>query len=79
LRSAPERQLWCAVLDRALRDATGNIRTVGSPAERERLREDALRWFVGNDDDFRRACEAAGLDPDRVRDHALQLISVASP
>jgi hypothetical protein len=75
VRDVPERQLWCAVLDRALSDATDRIGTIGNIAERDRLRAEARSWFDADGHDFRRACEGAGLDPGEVRRRALRLIA----
>ena len=70
----PERQLWCAVLHRALQDATDRIATVSGEDERMRIREEARNWFLRNGYDFRIACEAAGFDPDYLRCVVLPLI-----
>jgi hypothetical protein len=72
-RSA-ERQLWCAVIDRALHDAMDRVAAVSAPAERQKIREDARRWFLSNGSGFRIACEAAGYDPDYLRLKILSLI-----
>ena len=77
MSDSPERQLWCAVIWRALQDATAHVGMVADAGEQARLREDARRWFAGNDGDFRAACDAAGYDADLVRSHALRL-SLAS-
>lgn len=71
-----ERQLWCAVIDRALQDATR--RPAGwAPLSTEQLRErrEARRWFIDNDDHYRHACESAGIDPDILRKRVLQMIA----
>lgn len=74
----PERQLWCAVVGRALEDALGNAGGTSSGPVRDRAIAEARAWFMGDDLDFRRACDAAGLDPDLMRDRALQLIAASS-
>ncbi len=71
---SPERQLWCAVVGRALQDAMDRIATVSGTAERLRIREDARAWFLRNSPDFRMACESAGYDPDHLRMRILHLI-----
>jgi hypothetical protein len=76
-RSA-ERQLWCAVIDRALHDALDRVATASGPAERLRLREDARAWFRHNGLGFRLACEGAGYDPDHLRTRILSLIAGAA-
>lgn len=76
--SSPERQLWCAVVDRALQDAMDRIATVSGVTERQRIRQDARDWFLRNDDDFRIACEAAGYDPDHLRSRILRMIEAGA-
>lgn len=78
MNHSPERQLWCAVIGRALQDALSRVSAVGSTTEQERLRDDARRWITQNDGDFRRACEAAGYDPDFLRDHLMRLTAPAN-
>jgi hypothetical protein len=73
-RHSAERQLWCAVLDRAMQDAMDRIATVSGAHEREKLREEAREWFMRNDTDFRSACESAGYDPDYFRSRVLSMI-----
>lgn len=75
----PERQLWCAVLDRALKDALGNPGGVSGAFAQRRTVVEAQIWFQENGLDFRRACEAAGFEPDLLRDRALQLIAERAP
>ena len=73
-----ERQLWCAVLDRAMQDAMDRIATVSGPQERLKLRQEAREWFSRNGDDFRVACESAGYDPDYLRSRILSMIAQAA-
>ncbi|HZL58900.1 MAG TPA: hypothetical protein VFC38_04310 [Stellaceae bacterium] len=73
-----ERQLWCAVVGRALQDALDQIATIPAPAERQKIREDARDWFVSNGREFRIACESAGYDPDYLRTRILSLIAAAA-
>jgi hypothetical protein len=73
-----ERQLWCAVLDRAMQDAMDRIATVSGPHERQKLRQEAREWFLRNGDDFRAACESAGYDPDYLRSRILSMIAQAA-
>ena len=73
-RSA-ERQLWCAVIDRALQDALDRVSAVSEPTERHKIREDARIWFIRNGQEFRVACESAGYDPDYLRSRILTLIA----
>jgi hypothetical protein len=74
-RRSAERQLWCAVIDRALQDAQDRIATVSGLAEREKLREDARTWFLRNSTEFRTACDGAGYDPDYLRSRILSMIA----
>src|SRR3546814_1970236 len=71
---SPEWRMWCAVIERAFRDAVGGSGE-GSGEARSACTEARL-WFVTGDDDFRWTCEAAGLDPTLVRRHALKLMAV---
>lgn len=68
-----ERQLWCAVISRAVLDATRPVGPSGQTPEQARVRLEAWRWFVENGEDYRKACEAAGLDPDFLRRRVLSL------
>ena len=61
----PERLLWCAVLDRALADATDQVGTIGSEAERQRVRAEARRWFRTNGTDYRRSLRGCRVRPGR--------------
>ena len=72
--NSAERQLWCAVIGRAVQDATDHIATVSGPVERQRIREDARTWIVRNGLDFRLACESAGYDPDYLRARILSMM-----
>lgn len=71
---SPERQLWCAVISRALQDALNDVATVSGIRQREQISTDARRWFVVNDPDFQAACNAAGCDPMALRQRVLRLI-----
>ena len=77
-RHSAERQLWCAVLDRAMQDAMDRIATVSGAHERHKLREEAREWFLRNGDEFRSACESAGYDPDYLRNRVLSMIKPAA-
>jgi len=74
-----ERQLWCAVISRALQDALNDVATVSSHLLRAQIRDDARSWFIRNDADFQAACNAAGYDPGVLRPRVLRLIGVESP
>jgi hypothetical protein len=70
---SPERQLWCAVIGRALQDALDHAATVSSPNERQNVRDEARAWFLRNGNDFRAACESAGYDPDYLRSRIVSM------
>lgn len=74
-----ERQLWCAVIGRALEDARGNPAATGSAVARHRVIEESRRWFLSNDPGFRLVCDAAGYDPDVLRHRVLRLLANGSP
>ncbi len=73
--ASSERQLWCAVIGRALEDAMGNVGGVTGTVARRRAMDEARDWFVRNGDDFRRVCDAAGYDSNQLRLRALRLIA----
>ncbi|HEV2162335.1 MAG TPA: hypothetical protein VGR52_08915 [Stellaceae bacterium] len=79
LHGTRERQLWCAVIGRALQDALNDVATVSSRLLRAQIREDARNWFIRNDADFQAACNAAGYDPGVLRPRVLRLIGAESP
>lgn len=68
-----ERQLWCAVLDRALDDAMDRVAAASGPRERVRLCNEARQWFMSNGQEFRIACDGAGFDPDHLRSRILTM------
>jgi len=76
---SPERQLWCAVLDRAIQDAADRVGAVGSDPVRRRLSSDARRWFLENTPDYRYVCESAGIDPDELRSRIMNRTLVEGP
>jgi hypothetical protein len=63
----PERQLWCAVVERALHDALNPGEGACGGQDWRRIHDDARRWFLRNNRDFRLVCDAAGYDPDVLR------------
>jgi hypothetical protein len=75
--SFPERQLWCAVVERALQDAVGSSAAVDQCEARRRERQDALQWFLEGGRDYQMACDAAGVDPDHLRLRVLTLAARA--
>jgi hypothetical protein len=75
--SGAARQLWCAVIGRAVLDATDRVAAVSDSHSRRRIRDEARRWFSSNDSDFRYACESAGYDPDYLRLRVLRMLEEA--
>ena len=71
----PNQLLWLSVIEQALKDA---IKCAGRPLSASHLGAEAIEqrkaymWFEDAGEDFRLACHFAGLDPDYVRDHALE-------
>lgn len=68
--------LWAAVIQQAINDATLPL-----PASRgaERLaRQRAREWLTKPNRDFDEVCTLAGLEPSRVRNHAIPLIEAAA-
>lgn len=75
-----ERQLWCAVIDRAFQDATRHpVGWAVLTKEQLREREEARHWFAGNSGHYRHACESAGIDADLLRKRVLQMIRESEP
>ena len=58
-----ERQLWAAVILRAIHDS----HSTAMPAEDRYARRAADAWLRGNSNDYRNACALAGVDPDYLR------------
>ena len=69
----PERQLWCAVVERALQDAVGPGAMAARAESHRPERQDALQWFLENGRDYQMACDAAGIDAEHLRHHVLML------
>jgi hypothetical protein len=77
-RTDPERRLWAAVIIQAVRDMQWeDPRPDGPPGEVMtdglrrldwvRIRDEALVWLLYDADGFGRACDLAGVNPDRLR------------
>lgn len=69
------KQLWNAVIEQAITDATAPLST------RCDVRMDQLRtreWLTKPSQDFEDVCALAGIEPDRVRATAAQLIEAVS-
>lgn len=72
-----ERQLWCAVIERAVEDATRRAGWSSLSREQLRDRQEARRWFAENGAHYRMACDSAGIDPDLLRKHVLRMSEAA--
>jgi hypothetical protein len=62
--------LWRAVITQALMDAATRSRK----PDARRTREDALRWLLGDSNDFEAVCDNAGFDPGYVRKRAREAL-----
>ncbi|MGB1548419.1 MAG: hypothetical protein ACPHIA_07825 [Alphaproteobacteria bacterium] len=75
-----ERQLWCAVIWRAWHDFFSGVDYVGSASDYDRanMRAEARSFLFDTDHPWatarRDVCEAAGVDPDALREQALKEI-----
>ncbi len=63
MSGSPERDLWMAVLHRATLDATQPVRDV----RHDGARRTARVWIERGGNDFRKACELAGVEPEWVQ------------
>lgn len=82
-REARTKQLWAAVIQQALDDATGvifyssgNYKGAADRAKKA-IRKRARSWFIEGGKDFKEVCALAGLDPDWIRANALKRIEEA--
>ena len=65
------KRLWQGVLVRAIEDAQGRDGAGVAGTSRSRITEQSRRWLLqGNCHEFRTACDAAGIDPEDVRQWA---------
>lgn len=69
----PERQLWCAVIERAVLDA----QSIGKTDTIRRERDAAISWLTRPYRGFNQACSLAGLDPEAVRERSRRLFAQA--
>ena len=67
-----ERQLWCAVIFRAVQDATQAHGPAGMSLVQTRERHEAREWFAENGKDYCYACESAGVDSEFLRERVLR-------
>lgn len=65
-----ERALWAAVITQALMDAGSESRKPEARHEKAK----AIRWLLGNSEDFVTVCQNADLDPQYVREKAKMAI-----
>jgi hypothetical protein len=67
-------QLWCAVIEQAIIDATAPIsKRLSVRMDQQRARE----WLTQPNDDFEEVCALAGLEAGRVRTMATRQINSA--
>lgn len=66
-----EALLWCAVVEQAFLDATSRL----LPARRRCYvdRDEARAWLLYPSEDFTQTCSMAGVDPDCVRQCAVDM------
>lgn len=62
--------LWTAVITQALMDAGSESRKPEAQHEKAK----AIRWLLGNSEDFQTVCQNAGLDPNNIRQKAMKAI-----
>lgn len=65
-----EMALWTAVITQALMDAGSESRKPEARHEKAK----AIRWLLGNSEDFNIVCQNAGLDPQDIRHKAMRAI-----
>lgn len=61
------RDLWVAVVVRAILDATGTPVGIRSPGDVRYAQLSAQSWLEDGGADFREVCEMAGIDPEALR------------
>lgn len=73
------RQLWQAVLLRAVDDALNGVPSMNGGSYEQRAREtrEARAFLTTPNKDFTMVCECAGFDPEAVRDRMRTLIANA--
>lgn len=71
-----EKQLWCAVIQQALLDATEPLSTKFKWRRNEQ--RSARDWLTKPNKDFNVVCALAGLEPMRVRTYATKLVTDAA-
>ncbi|SFH83473.1 hypothetical protein [Bradyrhizobium sp. cf659] len=71
-----EKQLWCAVIQQAVIDATEPLSTKFKWRRIEQL--NARDWLTKPNKDFTVVCNLAGLEPMRLRSYAADLVAKAA-
>lgn len=77
----PYQRLWLSVIEQAFKDA---LKGAARPLEGDHLGAEAveqrraLMWFKDGDEDFRRVCHFAGLDPNYVREHVIPRLNAVA-
>jgi hypothetical protein len=72
--SDPDEKLFRAVILRAICDALGFTNVSKKKEEHKRAVQEAREWFYENGPDFRKICEWADFDHDKVRTGVVKLI-----
>lgn len=71
-----EQQLWCAVIQQAILDATEPLSTTKAFVRLDQIR--SREWLTKPNKDFNAVCALAGMEPLRVRAFAARLVADAS-
>jgi hypothetical protein len=71
-----EHQLWCAVIQQAIIDATEPLSTTKASIRLDQLR--SRDWLTKPNKDFNAICALAGMEPTRVRALATRMIADTS-
>lgn len=72
---SPEQRLFRHILLTAVLDAIYGATTSTNRGEAARGRQEAMRWLMNGNEDFRLVCECAGLQPTRTRQAALAYVA----
>src|SRR5687768_989267 len=71
-----ERQLWAAVIQQQLEDATSvHVSGARNPEHGDEMRAEARAWLTKPNPDFDEAVYLAGLEPHQVRKAAIEKIA----
>lgn len=73
-----EKDMWCAVIQQAFKDATLK-RFEHDTQERDRERQHARSWLLGDSKSFRSVCDMAGIEPQVMTAKARELAATGWP